>query len=126
MQLVTQFIDPSDATEANSRLRKAGVMTEITSLDPHIMSGSRTGALRIGLWVVFEDQFDDAVRLLEDPDHVPHRVISISEMNRIKPTTDDSWLESGQRKLAILATLIFGACLLGLIVYVAFGMLKSA
>ena len=67
MQLVTQFIDPSDATEANSRLRKAGVMTEITSLDPHIMSRSRTGALRIGLWVVFEDQFDDAVQLLEYP-----------------------------------------------------------
>ena len=106
MQLITQFIDPSDATEANSRLRRAGVMTEITSLDPHIMSNSRTGALRIGLWVVFEDQFDDAVRLLEDPDHVPHRVISLSEMSRIKSTTDDSWLESGQRKLANLATLM--------------------
>ncbi len=84
MQLVTQFIDPSDATAANSRLRKAGVMTEITSLDPHIMSSSRTGALRIGLWVVFEDQFNDAIQLLEDPDHVPHRVISLTEMNRIK------------------------------------------
>jgi hypothetical protein len=126
MQLVTQFIDPSDATEANSKLRKAGVMTEITSLDPHIMSNSRTGALRIGLWVVFEDQFDDAVRLLEDPDHVPHRVIPLSEMNRIKSTTRDSWLKSGQKKLGILATLIFGSFLLGLVVYVAFGMLNSA
>ena len=126
MQLVTQFIDPSDATEANSRLRKAGVMTEITSLDPHIMSSSRTGALRIGLWVVFEDQFDDAVRLLEDPDHVPHRVISLSEMNRIKSTTRNSWLESGKKRLANLATLIFAACLLGLVVYVAFAMLNDA
>ena len=119
MQLVTQFIDPSDATAANSRLRKAGVMTEITSLDPHIMSGSRTGALRIGLWVVFEDQFDDAVQLLEDPDHVPHRVISLSEMNTINSTTRDNWFRSGQKKLGILATLIFAACLLGLVVYVA-------
>jgi hypothetical protein len=126
MQLITQFIDPSDATEANSRLRRAGVMTEITSLDPHIMSSSKTGALRIGLWVVFEDQFDDAVRLLEDPDHVPHRVIPLSEMNRIKSTTDDSWLESGQKKMANLATLIFGACLLGLVVYVAIGLLNDA
>jgi hypothetical protein len=118
MQLVTQFIDPSDATAANSRLRKAGVMTEITSLDPHIMTSSRTGALRIGLWVVFEDQFDDAVQLLEDPDHVPHRVISLSEMNRIKSTTRDSWFRSGQKNLGILATLIFAACLFGLVVYV--------
>ncbi len=111
MQLVTQFIDPSDASEANSRLRKAGVMTEITSLDPHIMSNSRSGALRIGLWVVFEDQFDDAVRLLEDPDHVPHRVIPLSEMNSMKSATRDNWLKSGQKKLGILATLIFAACL---------------
>ena len=126
MQLVTQFIDPSDATEANSRLRKAGVMTEITSLDPHIMSRSRTGALRIGLWVVFEDQFDDAVRLLEDPDHVPHRVISLSEMDRIKSITQDSWLKSGHKKLQVLATLIFGACLLGLVAYVVTGFLNGA
>jgi hypothetical protein len=126
MQLVTQFIDPSDATAANSRLRKAGVMTEINSLDPHIMNASRTGALRIGLWVVFEDQFDDAVRLLEDPDHVPHRVISLSEMSSIKSTTDNSWLESGQKKLANLATMVFAICLFGLVVYVAIGLLNDA
>ena len=122
MQLVTQFIDPGDATEASTRLREAGVMTEITSLDPHIMSSSRTGALRIGLWVVFEDQFDDAVRLLEDPNHVPQRVISLSEMSKIKSTAKDSWLTSGQKMLKNLAAFIFGACLLGLVVYVAIGL----
>jgi len=71
------------------------------------MSASRTGALRIGLWVVFEDQFDDAVQFLENPDHVPHRVISWSEMQKIKSTTGDGWLESGKKQLANLATMIF-------------------
>ena len=126
MKLVTQFIDPGDATKANTRLREAGVMTEITSLDPHIMSQSRTGALRIGLWVIFEDQFDDAVQLLEDPTHVPNRVISLSEMNKIKSTAQDSWLKSGQKMLVNLVTIIFGACLLGLVVYVAIGILSDA
>jgi hypothetical protein len=124
MHLVTQFIDPGDATEASTRLREAGVMTEVTSMDPHIMSSSRTGALRIGLWVVFEDQFDDAVRLLEDPDHVPQRVISLSEMNKIKSTAKDGWLKSGQEMLKNLTTIVFGACLLGLLVYVAIGLYK--
>jgi hypothetical protein len=125
MQLVTQFIDPSDATEANTRLREAGVMTEITSLDPHIMSSSRTGALRIGLWVVFEDQFDDAVRLLEDPNHVPQRVISLSEMDKIKSTAQNSWLKSGYKMPRNLATIVFGACLFGLVVYVTIGFLND-
>jgi hypothetical protein len=100
-------------------------MTEITSLDPHIMSSSRTGALRIGLWVVFEDQFDDAVRLLENPDHVPQRVISLSEMDKIKPTARGSRFKSGQKMLKKLATIVFGACLLGLLVYVAIGLLND-
>lgn len=126
MQLVTQFVDPADATEANSRLRKAGIMTEITSMDPHIMSRSRTGALRIGLWVVYDDQFDDAVRMLEDPDHVPNRVISQEEMNSIKSTTRQRWLESGHKKLQLLATIIFGVCLLGLVVYAVSGLLNDA
>ena len=125
MQLVTQFIDPGDATEASTRLREAGVMTEITSLDPHIMSSSRTGALRIGLWVVFDEQFDDAVRLLEDPDHVPQRVISLIEMDKMKSTARGSWFKSGQKMLKNLATIIFGACLLGLVVYVAIGLLND-
>ncbi len=126
MKLVTQFIDPNDATEANLRLREAGVMAEITSLDPHIMSPSRTGALRIGLWVVFEDQFDDAVQLLEDPNHIPKRVISINEMNKIKSTTQEGWLKSGKKIIVTSATIILGACLLGLVAYIAIGILNDA
>jgi len=126
MKLVTQFIDPREATEANTRLRQAGVMTEITSLDTHIMSRSKTGALRIGLWVVFEDQFDDAVQLLEDKNHVPNRVVPLSEMNKIKSTTRESWLKSGHKMLVNSATIIFGTCLLGLVVYVAIGILSGA
>ena len=101
-------------------------MTEITSLDPHVMSPSRTGALRIGLWVVFEDQFDDAVKLLEDPNHIPKRIIPLNEMSKVKSSTQQSWLKSGKDLLENSAAIIFGACLLGLVAYVAIGILNDA
>lgn len=126
MKLITQYIDPGDATDANIRLRNAGVMTTVSSLDPHIISPSKTGALRIGLWVVFDDQFDDAVRLLENPAHVPKRVITIEEMNKIESASKLSMLRSGQRLLQKTATIILGVCLLGLIAYVLIGMVNDA
>ena len=83
MKLVTQFIDPGEASETNRRLRRAGVMTTLTGYDPHIVRKAEAKTFRIGLWVVFDDQFEDAVRLLEDPGHLPRRVVSRDEMNRL-------------------------------------------
>ena len=83
MKLVTLYVDPGDASEARSRLRKAGVMAEVSCVDPHVIRPSRSGAERIGLWVVLDEQFEDAARLLENPDHVPKRVLTPEEMNKI-------------------------------------------
>jgi hypothetical protein len=44
------------------------------------MQPSRSGSQRIGLWVVYADQFDDAVQLLQNPAHVPRRIVSQDEM----------------------------------------------
>lgn len=117
MKLVTLYIDSGDAAEANSRLRQAGVMTRLSVVDPHNIKPSKSGAERIALSVVFDDQFDDAVRLLENPRHVPRRKISIAEMNEIESTGRAGlfkpavWLKE-KATLAVLTV-----CLLGLIAY---------
>ncbi len=67
MKLVTHFIDPGEASAAKSRLCEAGIVAEVTSVDPHIIRPSKSGAERIGLWVVFDDQIEDAILLLEKP-----------------------------------------------------------
>jgi len=117
MKLVTHYVDPGEASGVCARLRAAGVMTEVDSVDPHIVRPSKSGALRVGLWVVFDDQFDDALQLLGNPDHVPQRRISLDEMNKIKSHGDEYSLRSGRECIEILATILFGICLLGLIAY---------
>lgn len=76
MKLVTHFIDPGEASAAKSRLCEAGVMVEIGIVDPHIIQPSKSGAERIGLWVVDDDQLEDARLLLENSDHVLRRKTS--------------------------------------------------
>ncbi len=71
MKLISYYADPGEASAASSMLRAAGIATEVGSVDPHIMKPSRSGATRVGLWIVYDDQFDNAVKLLEDPDQVP-------------------------------------------------------
>jgi hypothetical protein len=112
MQLLTQFIDPVDAAAAKARLADAGIMVKSKSVDPHIIQPSKSGSQRIGLWIVFDDQFDDAVQLLQDPDHVPQRVISRDEMRAH---------ESSATKPANSRLLIIGiaAGMLGFILYLA-------
>lgn len=117
MKLVTHFVDPGEASKACARLRAAGVMTEVDSVYPHIVRPSKSGALRVGLWVVFDDQFDDALQLLENPDHVPQRIISFDETNNIKSGSDEDSVLSGKSFIETLTTILFGICFLGLIAY---------
>lgn len=65
MQLISYYIDPGDASAARAKLQKAGIAAEVKNVDPHIMQPSKSGGERIGLWVVADEQFDDAVLCLK-------------------------------------------------------------
>jgi len=71
MKLVTHYIDPGEASAAKTRLSEAGIKAEMAVVDPHIIQPSKSGAERIGLWVVNDDQYEDALLLLENPDKKP-------------------------------------------------------
>jgi len=79
-KLLVYYVDPGEAAATRRRLRAAGIRVEVASVDPHLMQPSRSGSQRIGLWVVYADQFDDAVQLLQNPAHVPRRIVSEDEM----------------------------------------------
>ncbi len=125
MRLLTYFADPGDAQALHARLRAAGVLTRVGGVDPHVYRPPRADAMRIGLWVVCDDQFADAARLLDDPAHVPRRVLSAAEMERIEQAADAprtplrQWLDRG-------LFLLLGACLLGLILFTLIDFLLQA
>ncbi len=66
MKLLTYFIDPGEASDAKERLLAQGIAVQVGSVDPHIVRPSKSGSERIGLWVVSDEQFDEAVKLLKE------------------------------------------------------------
>ena len=82
MKLIHQYIDLGEASDAKSRLSEAGIMAEVSLVDPHIIQPSKSGAQRIGLWVVNDNQFKDALRLLENTAPVPQQYTSLEEMHQ--------------------------------------------
>ena len=126
MKLVAHYIDPGDASTAKTKLCKAGIMDEIGSVDPHIVRPSKSGFERIGLRVVFDDQFEAAIQLLGNSDHVPKRIISLGEMNEIKLSTYKKLFNPTTELLIKAALIIIGACLLGFIVYTSVRVINDA
>ena len=118
MRLLDQFIDPGEAAVARQRLRAAGIATRLDSVDPHSIQPSKSGATRIGLYVLLDEQYADAVELLENPDHAPERTLSEDEIDRLEAAAEKGPKSSRQWSEHLL-TLLFFACLLGLIVFTA-------
>ncbi len=117
MKLIRHFVDPAEASEVCARLRAAGIMSEVNSLDPHVIKPSKSGSVRVGLWVIFDEQHDDAVQLLDNPDHIPRQIMTPEEMNKIKPSAADASQQPNKKRAETATTLLLMACLFGLIIY---------
>ena len=126
MKIGTHYVNPGDASTAKNKLCEAGIMAELGSVEPHIVRPSKSGSERIGLWVVFNDQFEDAIQLLGNSDHLPKRIISLGEMNEIKLSTHENLFNPTTELLIKAAIIIIGACLLGFIVYTSVRVINDA
>ena len=118
MKLVNQYLDPNEAAAARARLRHAGIASRVDTMDPHNIQPSKSGVTHIGLWVLLDDQLEDAVLILENPAHRPQRILDPAEIDRLEAAAEKSSGPPRPLRKKIQAALLF-ACLLGLIVYSA-------
>jgi len=117
VKLVDQFVDPTEAAAARRQLREAGIACRVDSMDPHSVLPSRSGATHIGLWVLLDDQFEDALQILEKPAHRPRRILSPAEIEEVESSADR---QTRRRRLGDKAlTVLLLACLFALIVFTA-------
>ncbi len=126
MKLVTEFFDLSEAERVSDRMRSAGVMTVVTSKRSYNLSSVKTGALKVGLWAVFEDQYDDALQLLHNHNHKPKRAISLADMNEIQELSRIETSNRLQKLFEKSAAWFFGSILFALLTYITIGILNDA
>ncbi len=69
MKLVNQYFNQSNAYADAEKLKRKGIKVFVSSINSHQLSRSRTGALKVGLWVVYNFQLNDAIACLKDNKH---------------------------------------------------------
>ncbi len=126
MKLLEQFNDINQAQGLLTRLRNKGIVAYLSSANSYMLSRVRTGALKVGLWVVLDKQYHDAKALIRNPQHIPSHSLTEEEMQHIekeitlcKPLLSKGMLE----KLAAWALSIL---LVGFVAYIIYGALYVA
>ncbi len=118
MKLIREYDDVNEAEIISSSLREKGVMTKVTSADSQRLGRFKSGSIKVGLWVMFEEQFIDAVEILKNPDHELEYKIPVDEMHRIETEAKTKHENGLNRIIEKGATYFFGAVLIILVIYV--------
>lgn len=107
MRMVAKYRSHAEAAERAAFLQVHGIATHVsdmTSMRPNL---AHQGQFRAGLWVVLEAQYEDALGLLEDPDHDVRNPLSVDQLQHMET---QGMVDARQ---ALLKWLVFVAAGLG-------------
>ncbi len=113
--MLTRDSDRQYLLDMQERLEKNGI--------PAIIQGENTARVIIPffllqptLWVCIDEQFRDAVQLMDNPDHVVTEKIDMEAFYELKPSVEQS---TNDRNAALLHLLLFiGAIMLGMLAFI--------
>jgi len=88
MKLLDSSFSQNDANGISGFLRQHGILTFISSKDSHRMGSFLTAATTVGVWVVLDEQYNDALNLLKNPEHEVSNPLSMEEMQIIESQTN--------------------------------------
>ena len=69
MKLLEQYRHVTSAEQAADVLQSNGIPCHISGRFSRHLGGYFTGAFKVGLWVLVDEQFDEARKLLADPSY---------------------------------------------------------
>jgi len=84
MKLLKEFTSLSDAEALSERLRKKGVITHVSSTHSKQLGALATGAVKVGVWVVVNEQTHDATALLKNNRHTVATALTEEEMKLLE------------------------------------------
>ncbi len=79
MKLITETIDPNELIQLRILFESKGIPIFVSNEDTARNFGFIYPARKYGIFVLYEEQYSDAVRLLEDDSHVVINTIDMDE-----------------------------------------------
>lgn len=84
MKLLTEYETTAEADTASHRLEGKGIATYVSSRHTLGFPSGSIGPPGVGLWVVLDAQYEDAMASLLDPEHPVANPLSIEEILSIR------------------------------------------
>ena len=120
MKLIAKFKSTTDADSASMQLSSMGIVTHVSQRGTKNLGLPIDGLVDAGLWAVLDYQFDDAVKFINDNNHVITTGLSEEELIQFNKSAGDTVFKSLNR--AIMYGV--GIIILLLIAMYYMGMLK--
>ena len=112
MKLFKSFEHLSEAELVAMQMRQKGIMTYVANRNSKNLGAMGAGPLQIGLWVVLDEQYEDARQVYNNPDHVVSAPLTAAQMRQLDAQTENARGELSRRLLNGLMIAIAGGLLL--------------
>lgn len=115
MILLKEYSSEIDADRLAERLRAKGVLTHVSARQSKQIGSFVTGALKVGVWAVLDQQANDAVALLSNKQHTVEHPLTEEEMIELEAkmaSTSSNLSDIAIKALVTIAILGFGAYVL--------------
>lgn len=86
MKLIEEYYNQSDAEAAQEQLMKRGILSHVSSKQSHHLSSAHTGAFRVGLWAIIDNQYADACKILSGQQCKVRHPLSEAQMKELEST----------------------------------------
>jgi hypothetical protein len=84
MEMIAKYASRSEAEERAAFLRSRGIAVHVSDMTSLRLNLAHQGRYRAALWAVLPNQAEDAVALLEDPDHLAASALDDHEFRRLE------------------------------------------
>jgi len=125
MKLLEQFYDENTASELAWKFREKGILTHISSQRSHQLGSIKTGALKVGLWVVLKKQYNDAEMLHKNENHKVMFPLREEEMLTLEKEAKESFSKEISASYTKVANKVMLLALFGLIAFVLYQVINA-
>ena len=117
MKLLKLVSSLQDANNISLQLKSRGILTfianeETKNLYPHM------GIIRTGVWIILDYQYEDAVQILNNPDHIVSQPLTPGEMALMSKEIRKPYSQISKSMIRLTAMIFFAVALLCVISYV--------
>lgn len=112
MKLFKSFEHLSEAELVAIQMRNKGIMTHVANRNSKNLGAIGAGPLQVGLWVVLDEQYEDARQLYDNPNHVVSDPLTEEQMRQLDEQTEEARGLLSQRMLnGLMITIACGLLL---------------